>query len=97
MDGGADLHEVSNRKTMKNRSVAIFHPFFSWNDWISGPQQLGPAGLIAQDVLFGDFGEAAVLPFFGAAACKELFSPVGPAATTEPFLGAGFIYPPLAQ
>jgi hypothetical protein len=50
-----------------------------------------------QDVLFGDFGEAAVLPCFGAAACKELFSPVGPEATTEPFLGAGFIYPPLAQ
>lgn len=24
-----------------------------------------------QDVLFGDFGEAAVLPCFGAAACKE--------------------------
>eukprot|EP00435_Cladocopium_sp_Y103_P041172 s2316_g11.t1 len=58
---------------------------------------MGITGLIAQDVLFGDFGEAAVLPCFGAAACKELFSPVGPAATTEPFLGAGFIYPPLAQ
>jgi len=58
---------------------------------------MGITGLIAQDVLFGDFGEAAVLPCFGAAACKELFSPVGPEATTEPFLGAGFIYPPLAQ
>jgi len=58
---------------------------------------MGITGLIAQDVLFGDFGEAAVLPCFGAEACKELFSPVGPAATTEPFLGAGFIYPPLAQ
>lgn len=58
---------------------------------------MGITGLIAQDVLFGDFGEAAVLLCFGAEACKELFSPVGPAATTEPFLGAGFIYPPLAQ
>eukprot|EP00490_Sorites_sp_Unknown_P004061 CAMPEP_0114651674 /NCGR_PEP_ID=MMETSP0191-20121206/8496_1 /TAXON_ID=126664 /ORGANISM="Sorites sp." /LENGTH=112 /DNA_ID=CAMNT_0001865957 /DNA_START=20 /DNA_END=358 /DNA_ORIENTATION=- len=58
---------------------------------------MGITGLIAQDVLFGDFGEAAVLPCFGAAVCKELFSPVGPESTTEPFLGAGFIYGPLAQ
>lgn len=58
---------------------------------------LGITGLIAQDVLFGDFGEAAVLPCFGAAACKELFSPVGPEASTEPFLpNAAFIYPPLS-
>eukprot|EP00438_Fugacium_kawagutii_P011243 Skav211184 [mRNA] locus=scaffold884:172350:175110:+ [translate_table: standard] len=58
---------------------------------------MGITGLIAQDVLFGDFGEAAVLPCFGASVCKELFSPVGPEATTEPFFpGATFIYPPLA-
>ncbi len=56
-----------------------------------------PTGLIAQDVLFGDFGEAAVLPCFGAEACKELFGPVGPASTTEPFLGEAFVYPPLGM
>eukprot|EP00438_Fugacium_kawagutii_P032775 Skav204665 [mRNA] locus=scaffold607:103460:112749:- [translate_table: standard] len=57
-----------------------------------------PQGPWPQDVLFGDFGEAAVLPCFGASVCKELFSPVGPEATTEPFFpGATFIYPPLAH
>lgn len=50
-----------------------------------------------KDVLFGDFGEAAVLPCFGAAVCQELVSPAGPASTTEPFLGASFVYPPLGQ
>lgn len=59
-------------------------------------QKTGP-GLITQDVLFGDFGEAAVLPCFGADACKELFGPVGPASTTEPFLGQAFMYPPLGM
>ena len=32
---------------------------------------MGITGLIAQDVLYGDFGEAAVLPCFGAAVCKD--------------------------
>jgi len=58
---------------------------------------MGITGLITQDVLFGDFGEAAVLPCFGADACKELFGPVGPASTTEPFLGQAFMYPPLGM
>ncbi len=58
---------------------------------------MGITGLIVQDVLFGDFGEAAVLPCFGAAVCQELVSPAGPQSTTEPFLGASFVYPPLGQ
>lgn len=70
-----------------------------WPKWLKFRvtlQKTGP-GLITQDVLFGDFGEAAVLPCFGADACKELFGPVGPASTTEPFLGQAFMYPPLGM
>ena len=48
---------------------------------------------ILQDVLFGDFGEAAVLPCFGAAVCADLVSPGG--SVTEPFY-PGFIYEPLS-
>ena len=94
------MHTETALKNHQTHHTEQFSTNFSTsNDLISDHPQLlvGSAGLIAQDVLFGDFGEAAVLPCFGAAACKELFSPVGPAATTEPFLGAGFIYPPLAQ
>ena len=35
---------------------------------------MGITGLIAQDVLYGDFGEAAVLPCFGAAVCKDFYA-----------------------
>jgi len=54
---------------------------------------MGITGLIAQDVLFGDFGEAAVLPCFGAAVCADLVSPY--ASVTEPFY-PGFVYEPLS-
>jgi len=43
-------------------------------------------------VLFGDFGEAAVLPCFGAAACKELMFGECPVELMYVLCGARKVY-----
>ena len=64
------IYHVKVAQDFRVTSFPVFGPRQELNN--GRLAMMGITGLIAQDVLYGDFGEAAVLPCFGAAVCKDL-------------------------